>query len=80
MASVNQFTTFKLDQLLFGVEVNKVQEVIRYQEMTRVPLASPVVQGLINLRGQIVAALDLTQLPHCFDQFGGIVSVSPWFS
>ena len=59
MAKVKQFTTFKLDQLLFGVEVNKVQEVIRYQEMTRVPLASPVVQGLINLRGQIVTALDL---------------------
>jgi purine-binding chemotaxis protein CheW len=41
------------------VEVSKVQEVIRYQEMTRVPLASPVIRGLINLRGQIVTALDL---------------------
>jgi purine-binding chemotaxis protein CheW len=39
--------------------VLKVQEIIRYQEMTRVPLASPVVRGLINLRGQIVTALDL---------------------
>ena len=37
----------------------QVQEIIRYQEMTRVPLASPVVRGLINLRGQIVTALDL---------------------
>ena len=36
-----------------------VQEIIRYQEMTRVPLAPPVVRGLINLRGQIVTALDL---------------------
>src|SRR5262249_58531769 len=36
-----------------------VQEVIRYQEMTRVPLAPPVVRGLINLRGQIVTAIDL---------------------
>jgi purine-binding chemotaxis protein CheW len=41
------------------VEVEKVQEVIRYQEMTRVPLAPPVVKGLINLRGQIVTAVDL---------------------
>jgi purine-binding chemotaxis protein CheW len=41
------------------VEVDKVQEVIRYQEMTRVPLAASVVTGLINLRGQIVTALDL---------------------
>jgi purine-binding chemotaxis protein CheW len=36
-----------------------VQEVIRYQEMTRVPLAPAVIRGLINLRGQIVMALDL---------------------
>ena len=59
MADVKQFATFYLDKLLFGVEVEKVQEVIRYQEMTRVPLAPPVVTGLINLRGQIVTAMDL---------------------
>src|SRR5262249_48304790 len=55
----NQFCTFVLDGHFFGVEVHKVQEVIRYLEMTRVPLAPPVVQGLINLRGQIVTAIDL---------------------
>lgn len=55
----HQFCTFYLDGLFFGVEVHKVQEVIRYQEMTRVPLASTVVRGLINLRGQIVTAIDL---------------------
>jgi len=54
-----QFCTFYLGDLFFGVEVHKVQEVIRYQEMTQVPLASRVVQGLINLRGQIVTAIDL---------------------
>ena len=54
-----QYCTFFLDRLFFGVEVQNVQEVIRYQEMTRVPLASRVVQGLINLRGQIVTAIDL---------------------
>jgi purine-binding chemotaxis protein CheW len=59
MSEVNQLTTFYLDGFLFGIEVNKVQEVLRYQEMTRVPLSSPVVRGLINLRGQIVTALDL---------------------
>lgn len=59
MAVGRQFCTFYLDHLFFGVEVEKVQEVIRYQEMTKVPLAPPVVGGLINLRGQIVVALDL---------------------
>src|SRR5258708_984134 len=59
MSSQHQFCTFFLDGLFFGVEVGQVQEVIRYQEMTRVPLASRVIRGLINLRGQIVAAIDL---------------------
>ena len=54
-----QYCSFTLDGLLFGVVVEKVQEVLRYQEMTRVPLAPPVVCGLINLRGQIVPAIDL---------------------
>jgi purine-binding chemotaxis protein CheW len=55
----HQFCTFCLGDLYFGVGVQKVQEVIRYQELTRVPLASRVVRGLINLRGQIVTAIDL---------------------
>jgi len=59
MASRKQFSTFFVDGLFFGVEVEKVQEVIRYQEMTRVPLAPAVVRGLINLRGHIVTAVDL---------------------
>lgn len=70
MSAVTQLCTFFLDDLYFGIEVEKVQEVIRYQAMTRVPLAPPVVRGLINLRGQIVTAidmrrrLDLTALPE----------------
>jgi purine-binding chemotaxis protein CheW len=54
-----QFCTFFLDSLFIGVEVQRVQEVLRAQPMTRVPLAPPVVNGLINLRGQIVTAIDL---------------------
>ena len=42
-----------------GVEVHRVQEVIREQAMTRIPGADSVVRGLMNLRGQIVTALDL---------------------
>ena len=54
-----QYATFLLDGLLGGVAVQQVQEVIRYQPMTRVPRAPAVVEGLINLRGQIVTAIDL---------------------
>jgi purine-binding chemotaxis protein CheW len=59
MAQTSQFCTFYLEHLLFGVELRGVQEVIRHLEITQVPLAPAVVRGLINLRGQIVTAVDL---------------------
>jgi len=46
MAPTLQFCTFYLDNLLFGVELTGVQEVIRYLGMTRVPLAPDVVSGM----------------------------------
>ncbi len=55
---VQQLCTFYVGPLFLGVDVRVVQEVIRYQEMTPVPLSRPGVEGLINLRGQIVTALD----------------------
>jgi len=58
-AQSKQFCTFILDGHYFGVPVQQVQEVLRYQEITEVPLVSSVVRGLINLRGQIIAAVDL---------------------
>jgi purine-binding chemotaxis protein CheW len=54
-----QFCTLFLDGACYGIEVTRVQEIIRYQRLTRVPLASSVVAGLMNLRGQIVTAIDL---------------------
>jgi purine-binding chemotaxis protein CheW len=59
MPARHLYCTFFLDDLFFGVEAEKVQEVLRHQEMTRVPLAPAVVRGLINLRGQIVTVIDL---------------------
>lgn len=59
MSISKQFCTFHLSDMFFGIEVSKIQEVIRYQEMTLVPLAPSVIRGLINLRGQIVTAIDL---------------------
>ena len=54
-----QYCTFHLGNLLLGIPVLRVQEVIRYHEMTDVPLAPSVIRGLINLRGEIVTAIDL---------------------
>ncbi len=55
----HQYCTFLLDGHLFGVAVSSVQEVLKQQDVTPVPLASREVSGLINLRGQIVTTLDL---------------------
>ena len=60
LAQINgQFSTFFVADLFFGVDVLRVQEVLRFQQMTRVPLAPEVIEGLINLRGQIVTAIDM---------------------
>ena len=59
MNNESQYCTFYLDKYFFGVEVSRIQEVLRYQEMTSIPLAPSVIRGLINLRGQIVTAIDL---------------------
>ncbi|HET6151313.1 MAG TPA: chemotaxis protein CheW [Marmoricola sp.] len=57
--SQSQYCTFWVDGLFFGVAVAGVQEVLRYQPLTVVPSAPEAIRGLINLRGQIVTAVDL---------------------
>lgn len=59
MSLSRQYCTFQVGEFFFGVDVTRVQEVVRYQELTRVPLAPGEVSGLINLRGQIITTIDL---------------------
>lgn len=59
VATRTQYCTFWADGLYFGLPVRDVQEVLRYQEMSAVLRAPESVFGLINLRGQIVTAIDL---------------------
>jgi purine-binding chemotaxis protein CheW len=54
-----QFSTFYVADLYLGINVLRVQEVLQYQPLTRVPGAPSVIEGLINLRGQIVTAIDM---------------------
>ena len=56
---MKQFATLYAGDRYLGIDVTRVQEVIRHQEITRAPLAAREIRGLINLRGQIVLALDL---------------------
>lgn len=59
MTGLRQVCTFFLAGDLIGLDTKHVREVLRFQEMTHVPLAPPAVSGLINLRGEIVTAIDL---------------------
>lgn len=54
-----QYCTFSVADHLFGIDVQCVQEVLRKQELTHVPLAPPEIAGLLNLRGAILPAIDL---------------------
>ena len=56
-----RFVTFTLDGRLYGVRVESVQEVLRGLPRTRIPLAPATMAGLINLRGQVLSALDLRE-------------------
>lgn len=64
MSEDRQLSSFLVHDLFFGIEVQKVQEAIHHLEITRVPLSAPLISGLINLRGQIITAIDLRR---CLD-------------
>lgn len=53
-----QLCTVLIGGRWYGLPVERVQEVLRHSGITAVPLAPPQVAGLLNLRGQIVEALD----------------------
>lgn len=59
MSGGRQLSSFVVHDLLFGIDVQEVQEAIRHLEITRVPLSPPMIAGLLNLRGQIITAIDL---------------------
>lgn len=56
---VLELVGFRLEGEEFGVPIRKVREIIRMQEVTRVPHAPDFVEGVVNLRGQIVPIVDL---------------------
>jgi purine-binding chemotaxis protein CheW len=62
VAETRQYSTFRVADMFMGIELTRVQELLRFQEMTRVPLAPEAIEGLINLRGQIVTALDMRRI------------------
>jgi purine-binding chemotaxis protein CheW len=53
--------TFDIDSLFIGIEISRIQEILRPQPITQVPLADAAIRGLMSLRGQIVPVIDLAQ-------------------
>ena len=76
MNESHQYCTFFLGERYYGLDVLRVQEIVRHQTLTRVPLAPPMVRGLINLRGQIVTAIDLRRRLDLPDRDDGLESVN----
>ena len=54
-----KYLTFKLDVEEFGLEILKVQEIIKMMDITRVPRTPAFVRGVINLRGKVIPVVDL---------------------
>ena len=57
--SLLQLVTFNISQEEFGVDILKVQEIIRTMEITKVPRSPAFVEGVINLRGKVIPIIDL---------------------
>ena len=54
-----QFASFRLGDLLLGIDIHQVQEINRNLDITPVPHSPPAVRGVINLRGEVVTVIDL---------------------
>jgi len=61
MSASRQYCSFTVNGELFGVEISKVMEIGASRKLTRIPLAPMAISGLINLRGQVLTAIDLRQ-------------------
>ena len=54
-----QYVVFRLSIEDFGVEINKVKEIITYRETTQIPGSGEFMEGIINLRGQVIPIFNL---------------------
>ncbi len=67
LKGVEKLVCFELAGQAFGLPIRSVKETLPLRPLTRVFLVEPVVAGLMNLRGEVVAVLDLARLvglPH----------------
>ncbi|GAB1715369.1 MAG: CheW protein [Nitrobacter sp.] len=58
-SAFTEYVTTTIGGQLFGLPISRVQDVFKPERLTRVPLASNDVAGVLNLRGRIVTAIDM---------------------
>src|SRR5438093_3609379 len=68
MSGTRQYTSCVVGNQLVGISVDAVQEVTSVTDLTPVPLASPLISGLLNLRGEIITAIDLRRCLQMSDR------------
>jgi len=56
-----QIVTFQVGTEIFGLDILKVHEIIRFQQLTRVPNLPDYVEGVLNLRGKVIPVVGLRQ-------------------
>ncbi len=56
-----QLVVFKIGEEEFGVEINQVREIVKLVAITRMPKAPAFIEGVVNLRGQIITVIDLSR-------------------
>jgi len=54
-----KYLTFRVSEEDYGIQILKVQEIIRLQSITKVPKAPDSVRGVINLRGKVIPVMQL---------------------
>lgn len=59
--SIRQFIVFKLDEQLYGIDIQNVQIIERIKPIMRVPKAPACVKGVLNLRGEIIPVISLRE-------------------
>ncbi len=59
MQDTHQFVSFRLSNEEYGIPILRVQEIIRYEELTRIPQSEEFIDGVLNLRGRVVPVIDL---------------------
>ncbi|MEA1935093.1 MAG: chemotaxis protein CheW [Thermodesulfobacteriota bacterium] len=57
----NQYVVFALNEQTYGIEINKIKEVLSYRKITPIPHVKEFVKGIINLRGIILPVFDLRE-------------------